>query len=105
VAAFDRVASGAPDLAQLRSIETRAQQKAVSKRARTMIQDIETAEARAALPRKTVVAVKRRCATRSNSCRHPTPSGAARNCRGDRRVARARAGRAGVRRSVRAGRP
>jgi len=45
VAAFDRVASSAPDLAQLRSIETRAQQKAVSKRARTMIQDIETAEA------------------------------------------------------------
>jgi len=45
VAAFDRVAASAPDLAQLRSIETRAQQKAVSKRARTMIQDIEAAEA------------------------------------------------------------
>jgi hypothetical protein len=43
--AFDRLVSPAPDLALLRSIETRAQQKAVSKRARALIQDIEAAEA------------------------------------------------------------
>ena len=37
--------SGSTDLALLKSIETRAQQKAVSKRAKVMIQDIEEAEA------------------------------------------------------------
>lgn len=47
LAAFERLASGSPelDINQLRSIEVRAHQKAVSRRARTMIQDIETAEA------------------------------------------------------------
>jgi hypothetical protein len=43
--AFDRVVGDTPDLATLRSIDARAQQKAVSKRARTMIQAIEDAEA------------------------------------------------------------
>jgi hypothetical protein len=44
--AFDRVAAGnVGDLALLRSIESRAQQKAVAKRARGLIQDIEDAEA------------------------------------------------------------
>ena len=54
--AFDRVIrergaggpaseGGSTDLALLKSIETRAQQKAVSKRAKVMIQDIEEAEA------------------------------------------------------------
>jgi hypothetical protein len=45
--AFDRVTSGQPTLELLRAIEARAQQKAVSRRARTMIQEIETAEAAA----------------------------------------------------------
>jgi hypothetical protein len=45
VAAFDRIAATSPDLSTLRTLELRAQQKAVSRRARTMIQDIETAEA------------------------------------------------------------
>lgn len=46
LAAFDRVvAGGTPDLALLRSIESRAQQRAVAKRARTMVQEIEAAEA------------------------------------------------------------
>jgi hypothetical protein len=45
VAAFDRIAPSLRDLAQLKSIESRAQQKAVSKRARVMIQEIEEAEA------------------------------------------------------------
>lgn len=44
LAAFDRLAAGPLDLAQLRSIELRSQQKAVSRRARTMIQDLENAE-------------------------------------------------------------
>ncbi|MEO8070020.1 MAG: hypothetical protein ABI652_01350, partial [Acidobacteriota bacterium] len=43
--AFDRVVAAGADHALLKSIEARAQQKAVSRRARTMIQDIETAEA------------------------------------------------------------
>jgi Domain of Unknown Function (DUF349) len=43
--AFERVAAPAPDLGLLRSIETRAQQKAVGKRARALIQEIEEAEA------------------------------------------------------------
>jgi hypothetical protein len=43
--AFERVVSDSADGALLRSIEVRAQQKAVSRRARTMIQDIEAAEA------------------------------------------------------------
>jgi hypothetical protein len=45
LAAFDRVAAGTTDLAQLRSIESRAQQKAVARRARALIQDLEAAEA------------------------------------------------------------
>jgi hypothetical protein len=45
-AAFDRIAADAPgDLTWLRAIESRSQHKAVAKRARTMIQDIEAAEA------------------------------------------------------------
>lgn len=43
--AFDRVAGDSADTAQLRGIESRAQQKAVVKRARTMIQAIEDADA------------------------------------------------------------
>lgn len=42
--AFDRLFSSSPDLAQLRAVEVRAHQKAVSRRARTMIHDIEAAE-------------------------------------------------------------
>jgi hypothetical protein len=45
LAAFDRIAAATPDVAQLKSIESRAQQKAVSKRARVIIQEIEDAEA------------------------------------------------------------
>ncbi|MBM3751840.1 MAG: DUF349 domain-containing protein [Acidimicrobiia bacterium] len=45
LAAFDRVVdANAPDLTQLKSIEGRSQQKAASKRARTMLQAIEDAE-------------------------------------------------------------
>jgi hypothetical protein len=44
--AFDRlIGATTPNLALLRTIETKTQQKAVSKRARTLIQDIEDAEA------------------------------------------------------------
>jgi hypothetical protein len=43
--AFDRMIEETPDLALLRSIETRTQQKAVGKRARTLIFQIESAEA------------------------------------------------------------
>jgi hypothetical protein len=45
LAAFDRVIAASPDIAQLKSIESRAQQKAVSKRARVLIQELEEAEA------------------------------------------------------------
>ena len=45
LAAFERALGKGADLAQLKSIESRAQQKAVSKRARTLIQEIEDAEA------------------------------------------------------------
>lgn len=45
LAAFDRLPPELLDLTHLRSIELRSQQKAVSRRARTMIQDIEAAEA------------------------------------------------------------
>jgi DNA polymerase III psi subunit len=45
LAAFDRALANGVDLAQLKSVESRAQQKAVSKRARTLIQEIEDAEA------------------------------------------------------------
>jgi hypothetical protein len=45
LAAFDRLTPASLDLSELRSIEVRAHQKAVSRRARTMIQDIEAAEA------------------------------------------------------------
>jgi hypothetical protein len=45
LAAFDRLPAASLDLAALRSIEVRSQQKAVSRRARTMIQEIEAAEA------------------------------------------------------------
>jgi len=45
LAAFDRVIdANAPDVAQLKTIEARAQQKAASKRARTMLQAIADAE-------------------------------------------------------------
>ncbi len=46
MAAFGRlITADAPDLALLASIETRAQQKTVAKRARTILQEIEAAEA------------------------------------------------------------
>jgi hypothetical protein len=45
LAAFARAIAGGVDLAQLKAIESRSQQKAVAKRARTMIQEIEDAEA------------------------------------------------------------
>jgi hypothetical protein len=45
LAAFDRLSPASLDLSELRSIEVRAHQKTVSRRARTMIQDIEAAEA------------------------------------------------------------
>lgn len=46
LAAFDRVVDAAnPDIAQLKMIEARTQQKAAAKRARTMLQAIEDAEA------------------------------------------------------------
>ncbi|MGE3343996.1 MAG: DUF349 domain-containing protein [Vicinamibacterales bacterium] len=45
VAAFDKVVNpAAPDVAQLKTIEARTQQKAVAKRARTILQAIEEAE-------------------------------------------------------------
>jgi hypothetical protein len=45
LSAFDRVIdANAPDIAQLKVIDARAQQKAASKRARTMLQAIEDAE-------------------------------------------------------------
>ncbi len=43
--AFERLLAGGSDLALLRSIEARAEQKAVSRRARTVIQEIEQAAA------------------------------------------------------------
>ena len=43
--AFERLVEGTPDLALVRSIESRASQKAVSKRARAIITDAEAAEA------------------------------------------------------------
>ena len=49
-AAFDRLTPATLDLTELRSNEVRAHQKAVSRRARTMIQDIEAAEAARGLP-------------------------------------------------------
>lgn len=54
LAAFERLAPHA-DLALLRAIDARAQEKSVSRRARTMIQDVEAAEAarRAALEERT----------------------------------------------------
>ncbi len=45
LAAFERVAASPLDIPQLRSIEVRAHQKAVSRRARAMIQELEHAEA------------------------------------------------------------
>ena len=45
LAAFDRLPPDSLDLSTLRSIELHAHQKAVSRRARTMIHDIEAAEA------------------------------------------------------------
>jgi hypothetical protein len=44
LAAFDRWTSAGPDIARLRSIESRAQQKAVARRARTLIHEAEAAE-------------------------------------------------------------
>lgn len=43
--AFERVAGTSPDVTLLKSIEARAQQKAVGRRARALIQEIEDAEA------------------------------------------------------------
>ena len=43
--AFERLVEGTPDLALVRAIETRAAQKAVSKRARAIITEAEAAEA------------------------------------------------------------
>lgn len=45
LAAFERLSPASLDLTELRSIEVRAHQKAVSRRARTMIQEIEAVEA------------------------------------------------------------
>jgi hypothetical protein len=45
LAAFERIAAGVPDLGTLRSVELRAQHKAVGRRARALIQEIEAAEA------------------------------------------------------------
>src|SRR5262245_12470724 len=45
LSAFERLTAGADDLALLRSIESRTQQKAVAKRARVHIQEIEDVEA------------------------------------------------------------
>ena len=45
LAAFDRVVGATPEISFLRTIESRAQQKAVAKKAKTMIQEIEEAEA------------------------------------------------------------
>ena len=43
--AFERLVTPSPDVALLQTIEARSQHKAVSRRARTVIQEIETAEA------------------------------------------------------------
>jgi hypothetical protein len=45
IAALDRLSGSPPDLARLRSIETRTQQKAVARRARAWIHEIEAADA------------------------------------------------------------
>jgi hypothetical protein len=47
IGAFDRIVASqaAPDLALLRAIESKSEQKAVGKRARALIQDVEDAEA------------------------------------------------------------
>ncbi len=45
IAAFERATANGADLALFKAIESRAQQKAVSKRARTLIQQIEEADA------------------------------------------------------------
>jgi Domain of Unknown Function (DUF349) len=45
LSAFERVAGTSPDISLLKSIEARAQHKAVSRRARALIQEIEDAEA------------------------------------------------------------
>jgi hypothetical protein len=45
VAAFDRWSGTTPDIAKLRTVESRAQQKAVARRVRTLIHEIEAAEA------------------------------------------------------------
>ena len=45
VAAFDRWSATSPDLSKLRSVEARTQQKAVARRARALVHDIEAAEA------------------------------------------------------------
>src|SRR5262245_10471090 len=45
VAAFDRWSATSPDLAKLRAVESRAQQKAVARRARAVIHEMEAAEA------------------------------------------------------------
>jgi hypothetical protein len=44
-AAFERLAAGSPDMNTLRAIELRAQHKNVGRRARTLIQELEAAEA------------------------------------------------------------
>ena len=45
LAAFERIAGASPDLALVRSIEARTQQKSVARRARQIIQEAEAAEA------------------------------------------------------------
>jgi hypothetical protein len=45
IAAFVRIAGSSPDLALIRSIEARTQQKSVARRAKQIIQDAEAAEA------------------------------------------------------------
>jgi hypothetical protein len=45
VGAFDRWSSTAPDLTKIRAVESRTQQKAVARRARTLVHEIEAAEA------------------------------------------------------------
>ena len=46
MAAFDRLISPTPDLALVRAIEGRTQQKAVARRAKQIVQDAEAAEDR-----------------------------------------------------------
>ena len=60
--AFERVLEPTPDLALVRTIEARTEQKAVARRARTIIQDAEAAEA------ARLVAEEERRRRESNAC-------------------------------------